>query len=126
MTEYDMEDGQVVGRINPLMSNDTYDKTKFVALIVLPAVAALYFAISQIWGLPYGEEVVGTLVALDTFLGVILRISSASYKNETEGPTIGFINVQRDEDKTLFSLEPAMDPMEIPDHDKVTFKVREV
>lgn len=62
------------------MSNKTYDRWKFIAQIILPATGTLYFALSQIWGLPYGEQVVGTIVAIDTFLGTILGISSANYK----------------------------------------------
>lgn len=66
------------------MSNKTYDVLKYTAQIVLPAVATLYFAVSSIWGLPYGEQVVGTITAVDTFLGAILGISSANYKEETK------------------------------------------
>lgn len=64
------------------MSNKTYDILKWIAQYLLPATATLYFALSGIWGLPYGEEVVGTLAALTAFLGVILGISSAQYNKE--------------------------------------------
>lgn len=64
------------------MSNKTYDALKFVAQIVLPATGTLYFALSQIWGLPYGEQIVGTITAIDAFLGALLGISSANYKKE--------------------------------------------
>lgn len=63
------------------MSNKVYDILKYIAQIILPAVATLYFALAGIWNFPYGEEVVGTITAVDTFLGVVLGISSASYKN---------------------------------------------
>lgn len=66
------------------MSNKVYDILKYIAQIVLPALATLYFAIAGIWGLPYGEQVVGTITAVDTFLGVVLGISSANY-NRKEG-----------------------------------------
>lgn len=62
------------------MSNKVYDVLKYIAQIVLPAVATLYFALSQIWGLPYGEEVVGTITAIDAFLGALLGISTMIYK----------------------------------------------
>ena len=69
-----------------MMSNKVYDVLKYVAQIVLPAVATLYFAIAQIWGLPYGEQIVGTITAVDAFLGAILRISTIQYeKLEEEG-----------------------------------------
>lgn len=64
------------------MSNKLYDILKYIAQIVLPACATLYFALAGIWNLPYGEEVVGTITAIDTFLGVILGISSANYNQE--------------------------------------------
>lgn len=63
------------------MSNKVYDILKYIAQIVLPALATLYFGLAGIWDLPYGEEVVGTITAIDTFLGVLLGISSANYKN---------------------------------------------
>lgn len=61
------------------MSNRVYDVLKWIALVVLPACATLYFALSGIWGLPYGEQIVGTITAIDTFLGAILGISSINY-----------------------------------------------
>ena len=61
------------------MSNKTYDRLKWVAQILLPSLATLYFALAGIWGLPFGEEVVGTITAIDTFLGVALGISTANY-----------------------------------------------
>lgn len=61
------------------MSNKLYDVLKYIAQIVLPALGTLYFALAGIWGFPYGEQIVGTITALDTFLGVILGISSSNY-----------------------------------------------
>lgn len=64
------------------MSNKTYDILKYICQIAIPAFGTLYFALAQIWGLPYAEQVVGTLTAIDTFMGVLLGISSARYNNE--------------------------------------------
>lgn len=64
------------------LKNGTYDFLKWVALVVLPASATLYFALSGIWGFPYGEQIVGTITALDTFLGALLGISSINYHKE--------------------------------------------
>lgn len=64
------------------MSNKVYDVLKFIALVLLPALGTLYFALSSIWGLPYGEEIVGTITAIDAFLGAILGISSAKYNKD--------------------------------------------
>ena len=66
------------------MSNKVYDILKFIAQIVLPAVGTLYFALASIWGLPYGEQIVGTITAIDTFLGAILGISSNNYMKKTK------------------------------------------
>ena len=64
------------------MSNKTYDILKWVAQYFLPAVGTLYLALSKIWGFPNGEEVMGTVAAIDTFLGVMLGISSANYNKQ--------------------------------------------
>jgi len=61
------------------MKNKTYNILKFVAQILLPAIGSMYFGIAAIWGLPYSEEVVGTIVVIDTFLGAILGISTEQY-----------------------------------------------
>ena len=64
------------------MSNKTYDIIKWLAQLVLPAAGTLYAALSGIWGFPFAEEVVGTILAVDTFLGALLGISSANYKKQ--------------------------------------------
>lgn len=56
-----------------------YDILKYTAQIILPALATFYLALAGIWNLPFGEQVSGTIMAIDTFLGVLLGISSASY-----------------------------------------------
>lgn len=61
------------------MPNKVYDILKWIALIVLPALATLYFAVAQIWGLSYGEEIVGTITAIDAFLGALLGVSNITY-----------------------------------------------
>ena len=63
----------------------TYNILRYVTQIVLPACGTLYFALAGIWGFPYGEQIVGTLTAIDTFLGVCLGISTLNYKKENEG-----------------------------------------
>ena len=70
------------------LSNKVYDVLKFIAQIVLPALGTLYFALAKIWGFPYAAEIVGTISAVDAFLGAILGISTAQYnkQNEKEPP----------------------------------------
>lgn len=64
------------------LSNNAYDILKWIAQILLPALGTLYFALSKIWGFPWSTEVVGTIAAVDTFLGALLGISSAEYNRE--------------------------------------------
>lgn len=66
-----------------LLSNKTYDVLKALALIWLPAAGTLYFALSSIWGLPYGEQIVGTITAVDVFLGIVLGVSSKNYNSSS-------------------------------------------
>lgn len=61
------------------MSNKTYDLLKKLAQTVLPALGTLYYAIAEIWGFSFGEEVVATILAIDTFLGVLLEVASVNY-----------------------------------------------
>ena len=65
------------------ISNKTYDMLKWAAQYLFPAAGTLYFALAGIWNLPYREEVVGTITAIDTFLGVLLGFSSAQYNKNT-------------------------------------------
>lgn len=67
-----------------VLNNKTYNILKWIAMILLPACGTLYFALAGIWGLPYGEQVVGTITAVDTFLGVILGLSSTQYNKKVK------------------------------------------
>ena len=69
------------------MSNEVYDILKEFAQVWLPAIGTLYFAIASIWGLPYAEQIVGTITAVDAFLGAVLHISTIQYKEEHDGET---------------------------------------
>ena len=66
------------------MNNKVYDVLKWIAMYLLPALGTLYFALAGIWGLPYGEQIVGTITAIDTFLGVILGISTTQYNKRID------------------------------------------
>lgn len=65
-----------------ILSNKLYDFLKWVAQIALPALGTLYFGLSQIWGLPYGEQIIGTIAVIDTFLGALLGVSTANYRKQ--------------------------------------------
>ena len=77
------------------MNNKVYDVLKWIAQYFLPALGTLYFALADVWGLPYVEQVVGTIVAVDTFIGVVLGISTAQYNKgqivngDSDSPTSG-------------------------------------
>jgi hypothetical protein len=99
----------------PILDNKVYDLLKWIALILLPALGTLYFALAAIWGFPYAEQVVGTIVAFDTFLGVLLQISTNQYNQNTQffdnfGPRpsttgTGAYDVERDEQGTYKDQE---------------------
>lgn len=67
------------------MSNKVYDVLKYIAQIVLPALATFYVAIAGLWKLPYSEAISGTIMAFDALLGACLMISSANYNKNKEG-----------------------------------------
>lgn len=66
------------------LQNSTYDVLKYIAMIFLPALGTFYFAIAKIWQLPYATEIVGTLSAIDAFMGALLQISTNQYNKEKE------------------------------------------
>lgn len=67
-----------------IMNNKFYDAIRFVAEILLPALGTLYFALAGIWGLPYAEQIVGTITAVDCFLGALIGISRNEYNKSTK------------------------------------------
>lgn len=106
---------------NVMLSDSVYDKLKEATTKWLPAAGSLYFGLSQIWGFPAGEEVVGSLALLTTFFGVVLGISSTNYQEHTDGNVV----VERDPGtgKTVFALEYDGDPEEIPSKNRLVFDV---
>lgn len=61
------------------LPDKVYDVLKWITIVVLPAIGTLYFALSGIWGFPYGEQIVGTITAIETFLGALIGISTLNY-----------------------------------------------
>lgn len=66
------------------LSNTTFDILKWVCIIGLPAIATLWFTLGKIWGFPYLAEIEATIIAIDTFLGALLGISTIQYNKEIE------------------------------------------
>ena len=63
-----------------ILPDKVYNILKWIAQVFLPAFGTLYFGLAGIWGFPYGEQIVGTITVVDTFLGIILGISTVQYK----------------------------------------------
>lgn len=108
-----------------VLSNKVYDGLKFVAQILLPGIGALYFALAQIWGLPAAEEVVGTITAVDVFLGLFLGSASRSYE-KSGAKYDGHILVEENADglkSASLVLKNYEDPSDVVNQKEVTFKV---
>ena len=100
-----------------ITNKKVYDQVKYIAMVVLPALGALYFAFAEIWDLPSAEQVVGSIVALDAFLGVALHFSKDDVKYD------GTMNVTESEDVITHQLELDGDPDALRTKDSVTFRV---
>jgi hypothetical protein len=113
----------------PWLSGKTYDFLKFVAQILLPALGTLYAALAATWTLPASEQVVGTVLAVDTFLGVVLGISTAQYRASNAlvaatGENDGTMTIHRyDDDHGMFELNFPDHPTELMKKDRVVLKV---
>lgn len=112
---------QVIAK-KPMLSDSNYKVFKASATIILPAIGALYFALAQIWGIPDPEKVVGSIAALNTFVGVIVGLSKKSYY-ASGAQYAGEINVTDDGTKKTFLLDLSDKPETIETMDEVTFKV---
>lgn len=104
------------------LSNKAYDTMKWVAQYLLPATATLYFAISGIWGLPYGEQVVGTITAIDTFLGVLLGLSTLEYRKGNLADGVLQVNSE-DPEKDVYQFVLNVPFEELYKKDSITFTV---
>lgn len=108
-----------------LFNNRAYDLIKVVALVLLPAIGTLYFGVAAIWGLPHAEDVVGTIVIVDTFLGGLLGVTAQQYKN-SDARFDGAIVVEPDETDGVTNLNVSLDPAAIANKDEVLVKIKRV
>lgn len=107
-----------------MMSDKLYSKLKIIALLWLPALGTFYAALSSIWGFPAGEEVLATIIALDTLLGVIIKFSQESY-NASEARFDGDMDILDVEGgPKQFTLNLNGDPEDLERRQEVHFKVR--
>jgi len=104
-----------------MITGKLYDYLKWIAQIFLPAVGALYIALAALWNLPAPQEVAGTILTVDTFIGVILGISQVNYGKQIGG---GTMHVGGLGDKVTYSLELDDDPEQLADMQEVRFKVQ--
>lgn len=106
-----------------VFSDIWYTRLKWISIVLLPALATLYFTLGAVWGLPAVEQVIGTITAFGTFLGVMIGISARSY-NHSDARYAGIIDVNYDDDgKKVFTLELNGEPEGIELFPEVTFKV---
>lgn len=106
-----------------LISNATYDALKWVAQLLLPALGALYFGLSQIWGFPHGEEVVGTITLVDVFLGALLGLSTSAYNRSEEKFDGALLVDTSDQDRDVYTFEVSAPLEELRDKKQLTIKV---
>jgi hypothetical protein len=102
------------------LTDKMYDVLKSIALVWLPAAGTLYFTLSSIWGLPAAEQVVGSITAIDTFLGVGLRLSSGNYSPKMDGH---LVVDDSDPDTTKAQLSIGTPPQELIKLDHIKLKV---
>lgn len=100
------------------LNNKVYDTLKWVAQYLIPGLGTLYFALSGIWGLPYGEQIVGTLTAVDTFLGLLLGLSSSSYRGDG---TLKIDTSDPNKDSYLLNVDTPLD--DLPGKKTIVLKI---
>jgi len=106
-----------------VFGENIYNKLKFVALILLPALSTLYFMLAAALGLPYVEQVLGTIAAIDTFLGAILGLSTKAY-NASDAKFAGDLVIRPGEEgKTNYTLALNNNPEEFSSKKEIIFKV---
>lgn len=105
-----------------MLKNRTYDVLKSVAQIWLPAGGTLYFALAQIWHLPSPEQVVGSVVAVDAFLGAVLGLSTTNY-NKSDEKYDGMFAVDHNPDGGQSLRLKSVDYEALNTKDELVFKV---
>lgn len=103
-----------------------YDILKWVAMVLLPALGAFYGGLSGVWGLPFAVQVVSTIALVDTLLGALLGISSATYKR-SDARFDGTMNVlEKDPSVLVNELEITTDPEQMAKQNEIILKVNKV
>lgn len=105
------------------LSDKIYSVGKKVVQVILPAIGSLYFGLSSLWGFPYTEKILGTLALVETFLGVVLGLSSIQFDKSGAAYDGTMVITKPENGPRLFSMEIEGDPVELIDKKSVTFKV---
>lgn len=109
----------------PFLSNNMYDAFKWLALVGLPAVGTLYFALADIWHLPMAAQVVGTITAVDAFLGLVLNVANKQFKN-SDAAYDGTMEVYKQDTRYIHQLDISTPPHELRHKDSITLKVDQI
>lgn len=102
-----------------MLPNKVYDVAKDINLTILPGIGALYYALSGVWGLPKADEVVATIAALVTFIGLIIKLGDRSYNN-SDAKFDGDLYVGPQTNRFVYN-----EPLEVLEQkDSISFRVR--
>lgn len=104
------------------LSDKQYNFFKFLTVVLFPAIGTLYFALATMWGLPSPEQVLGTILAVETFIGAVVGISTKQY--ESSGAKYsGDINIAKNDGVEVYSLELNHTPEKLKEKDEAVFKI---
>jgi hypothetical protein len=109
-----------------ILGDVAYKRLRFVAQMLLPALGTMWFTIGQLWHLPFVEETVGTILAIDTFLGFILGMSTKSFNASSDAYDGEIVTKPRPEGGLMYSLELNIDPETIAMKHDLRFKVHPI
>lgn len=109
-----------------IMTDGTYDLSKKLVQIWLPAIGSLYFGLGNIWGFPEIENVLGSITVITVFLGTVLNVSHNRYK-ESDDAVDGNVLVHKNEDRTVATLEFHKDDAQtvLTNNQVIKFRVQE-
>lgn len=67
-----------------IFSDKVYNVLKYIAMIALPALALFVQTVFAIWGIPYGEQISATIVAINALLGALIGVSTIGYNRRKQ------------------------------------------
>lgn len=111
--------------MNFVIPQPVYDVLKWVALVLLPALATFYFYMAGVWNWPYAGQVVASITAVNTLLGAILGISSSVYKNSDQRFD-GTLNILKTDTSLVNQLDIQTDPSQLGNQKALTLRVNKI